>query len=132
MNIKARQDGEIVIFELEGHLDFETTLNFQKACETVIEQSEKVRIIFNMERLKFVGSSGINHFIGVMKEFNTLPYRPKLCSVSSEFTRVLRAYQTSRRPFEIFQAENDARQSFLNPPLVEPPRRGRKKKAVSN
>src|SRR5438046_2513897 len=117
MIMRARQDGNTLIFELEGQLDFETTMKFQATCEEIIQKGpENCRVIFNMEKLKFVGSSGINQFIDVMKDFNTKPTPPKICKASSEFSKILRAYQTARRPFEIYEDESQAQHAFDNPP----------------
>lgn len=131
MIMRARQDGNLLIFELEGQLDFETTIKFQQACEDIIQKSgENSRVIFNMEKLKFVGSSGINQFIDVMKEFNAKPQPPKICKASSEFSKILKAYQTTRRPFEIYEDESQAVQAFDNPP--PPPAKKSKKKQIAN
>jgi anti-anti-sigma factor len=131
MIMKARQDGNVIVFELEGQLDFETTLKFQETCENILKTNEGSRIIFNMERLKFVGSSGINHFIRIMKDFNSIPNRPKIVKVSSEFSKILKAYQTARHPFEIYEDELQAIQAFDAPPPPAPVKKP-KKKLISN
>ena len=127
MIMRARHERNVVVFELEGHLDFETTQLLEDTCVTVLQKNQSQRIIFNMERLKFVGSSGINQFIRVLKEFNNLPEKPKLCRLSSEFQKMFRAYQTSRNPFEIFEEENEAIAAFDLPAPVKKPRASRKK-----
>jgi anti-anti-sigma factor len=126
MIMRARQDGRVLVFELEGHLDFETTLQFQDTCTALIKKHQVERVIFNFERLKFVGSSGINQFIQVLKQFNARPTnKPKLCHLSPEFVKVFRAYQASRHPFDIHESENLAIASFDAPP---PPKRTAKRK----
>jgi len=127
MILRAKQDGNVLLFELEGHLDFETTQQFENTCGNMIEKTPAARVIFNLEKLRFVGSSGINQFIKVMKDFNTLEQKPRLCHVSSEFEKMFRAYQTTRNPFEIVESESQARVSFDLPP---PPKRAGRKKAT--
>lgn len=127
MIMRAKQDGNVIVFELEGHLDFETTVKFQETCVGIVERNECQRIVLNMEKLKFVGSSGINQFIKVLKEFNQFETKPKFCRVSSEFTKIFRAYQTARHPFEIFEDELQAIAAFDLPP---PPKKPSKKKTV--
>lgn len=129
MILKAKQDGNVVVFELEGQLDFETTLLFQQACNGVLKQSESQRVVLNMEKLKFVGSSGINQFIDILKDFNQHPTKPKFCKVSSEFSKIFKAYQTSRNPFELFDDEDTAKAAFDSIPV--PKKVGRKKKIPS-
>ncbi len=128
--MRARNSGSALVFELEGHLDFETTQQFQETCSALIQKSDAQQVVFNFEKLKFVGSSGINQFIRVLKEFNGADTRPRLCHLSSEFERVFRAYQTSRSPFEIFENENEAIKSFDAP--VAGLKKSRKKKATTH
>jgi anti-anti-sigma factor len=119
MNLKAKQDGEVIIFELEGQLDFETTQQFQTTCESLIRKNNTRRVVFNLDRLKFVGSSGINQFIKVLKAFNGTELRPKICHLSSEFQKVFKAYQTARNPFEIYENEKEAILSFDDESLIK-------------
>ena len=129
MIMRAKQEGNVVVFELEGNLDFETIVQFENACERLIEQSAQTqRLVFNMEKLKFVGSSGINQFVRVLKNFNTLPVKPKYIHVSSEFEKIFRALQTVRNPFDIFENEAQAIVAFdTDPPPSDSPRRLKRK-----
>lgn len=134
MILRARQDGDVLVFELEGHLDFETTLEFKNACDQLIKSSQSPRVIFNMEKLRFVGSSSINQFIRIMKEFNSPKYikpKPKLCQVSREFERVFRAYQTTRNPFDIFESEKEAVTAF-DIPVPAPVKKLKRQKTLNN
>jgi len=130
MIMRAKNQGNVVVFELEGHLDFETTQQLEDTCVNVLRKNESQRIVFNMEKLKFVGSSGINQFIKVLKEFNTLPEKPKLCRVSSEFAMMFKAYQTARNPFEIFDEETLAIESFDHPVAPKKPAKKKTTKIV--
>ncbi len=128
MIMRAKQDGNVLFLELEGHLDFETTVQFKATCRDLISKNTASRLIFNMEKLKFVGSSGINQFVKVLKEFNTLKEKPRYIKMSTEFNRIFRALQTSRNPFEIFEDEGTAKLSFDLPP---PPKKVAKKKIAT-
>jgi anti-anti-sigma factor len=79
MILRAKQDGEVIVLELEGHLDFETTNQLKETCHSLMKKNNTNKVIFNLERLKFVGSSGINQFIRVLKDFNTLKEKPRFC-----------------------------------------------------
>jgi len=105
MIIRARQEENTVIFNLEGHLDFETIVQFEETCRRLLTSDAVPRIIVNMEALKFVGSSGINQFVKVLKTINHQPTKPKLVCVSTEFEKILRALETVRNPFDIFENE---------------------------
>jgi len=120
MIIRARQEGNTVIFNLEGHLDFETIMQFEQNCQRILNQDSKPRIVVNMETLRFVGSSGISQFVEVLKAINHRDCKPKLVSVSSEFEKILRALETKRNPFDIFESETQGLLAFDAPqPVTE-------------
>ena len=128
MIMRAKQDKNVIIVELEGHLDFETTIQLKDTCAGLMKRNGTGRIVFNMERLKFVGSSGINQFIQVLKSFNTLNEKPRYCRLSVEFQKIFKAFQTTRNPFEVFEDESTAIVSFDLPPV--PKKAPRKTKTI--
>lgn len=130
MIMRAREQGNVVVLELEGHLDVETTAQFQDMCLGILKKDTSKRVILNMERLKFVGSTGINQFVDAIKAFNKCETKPKICKVSNDFLMILRAYQTTRNPFEIFDNEATAEAAFDAPP--PPPKKITKKKQIEN
>lgn len=127
MIMRARQAANVIVFELEGHLDFETTLQFKGTCFELMKKNNSERIVFNLEKLKFVGSSGINQFIRVLKDFNALTEKPRYCLLSSEFQRVFKAYQTARNPFEVFETES---QAIANFDAIPAPKKAPRKKVI--
>ena len=123
MILRARKEADITIFELEGHLDFETTQQFHDKCEALFTDNPACQVVFSMQKLKFVGSTGISQFIGIIKTLNTKKPRPRLCLLSSEFNRMFRASETVRNPFEIFETEAQAILSFTQPVEKKPRRK---------
>ncbi|MBI1861229.1 MAG: STAS domain-containing protein [Deltaproteobacteria bacterium] len=124
MNLRTRLDGNVLVFELEGNIDFESAMQFRDSCVETISKQNPQRIVFNLNGLKFVGSSAINQFIRVLRDLNSKEVKPRYCHLSSEFERLFRAYETARKPFEIYSSEVDAKASFDAPPA--PRRRGRR------
>jgi len=116
MIIRAKQEGNTVVINLEGHLDFETIVQFEQTCHKVKSQGTETRLIVNMESLRFVGSSGISQFVNVFKSINHKDSKPKLVQVSSDFEKILRALQNSRNPFDIFETEAQGISAFDMPP----------------
>jgi len=128
MIIRAKQEGNTVVLHLEGHLDFETIIQFEKTCQQVKPHGEATRLIVNMEALRFVGSSGISQFVNVLKSINHKECKPKLVQVSSDFEKILRALQNSRNPFDIFETEAQGISAFdmPPPPPTSPPSKNKK------
>ncbi len=130
MKIQTRRQGDITVVDLEGHLDFEATRVFQETAWDLLQDARSSQVIFNLAKLRFVGSSGISQFIKAVKKLNTAPAKPKLCNLSSEFTKMFRALQTARNPFQIFDDESQAMASFTTiEQLLEKPRR---RKTIAN
>lgn len=66
------------------------------------------KIIFNLEKLEFVGSSGIASFVQTLREFNaSAPSQPLYCNVRSEFKRVFKAFGDADQ-FEFLDSLDDA------------------------
>ena len=127
MNLTTRVENNVVVFELNGNVDFESIMQFKETIAT-IERSDPGRIVFNLSNLRFVGSSAINLFIKVLRNLNSKPIKPRYCNLSSEFEKLFRAYQIARKPFEKYPSEYEAKASFDMPILQK--RRGRR--SVSN
>jgi anti-anti-sigma factor len=115
VNLRLRHESTTLVFELDGNLDFETTIQFGETYISLIQKHNPERIIVNLQGLRFVGSSGINQFIKILRDFNTKNCKPRFCHLSPEFVRLFRAYQTSRKPFEIYLTEDEAKSSCHEP-----------------
>jgi anti-anti-sigma factor len=101
------QDGVFVV-TLSGQLDFESADNLRLTCRKLFREK---KVIFNLARLNFVGSSGLTPFLELLSEMNKSHGKDiKLCSVSSEFVRLFEAGDLFG--LEIYESETRARQAF--------------------
>ena len=108
MQAKIRKNGDITVVELHGKLDFETAEPFRETCQDVLINN---KVVFNLDELNFVGSSGIGAFVNTLKEFSRAnPVPPKFCNVRSEFKKIFSTADEST--FQIFEDESSALQSF--------------------
>lgn len=119
MKTQIKKSGDTVVITMKGKLDFETHIPLREDLNKIInnEKTDTVpkKIIFNMENLDFVGSSGISSFVQTLREFNaSVPERPRYCHVKSEFKRVIKAFAEETELFEFFENEDRARKSFDN------------------
>lgn len=97
MKTQMKKIGDTIFVSLNGRLDFETHIPFREDLSRIIKHantdSTPSKIIFNFEKLEFVGSSGISSFVQTLKEFNAIsPSRPQYHNVRSEFKRVIKAF----------------------------------------
>ncbi len=116
MKTLIKKNGDTIIVTMDGRLDFETHAPLREDLTRLIDQtltdSTPKKIIFNLEKLEFVGSSGISSFVQMLKEFNShSPTKPRYCNVKSEFRRVIKAFDEADL-FDFYDNEDRARKSF--------------------
>ncbi len=102
---------DVVVIDLKGEMDFASAEPFRQTC--VQELSQK-NIIFNLQKLHFVGSDGLNSFMDTINALNKIS-RLKFCCVSSEFRRVF-ANNHSMKDMDIHESEQSATVAFYLPP----------------
>ncbi len=67
MEAKLDQCGEVVVVTFNGRLDIDKTKPFQEACfKNLLDK----KVVFNLQPLNFVGSTGIQNFFQVLKEIH--------------------------------------------------------------
>jgi anti-anti-sigma factor len=116
MKTLIKKNGDTVVVNLDGRLDFETNIPFREDLEKLIDDSNMssapTKFIFNMENLEFVGSSGISSFVQTLKDFSEVtPTKPRYCNVRSEFRQIFKAFDENE-VFEFFESEDRAKKSF--------------------
>ena len=116
MKTQFKKNGDTIVVSMDGKLDFETYVPLREDLFKLVNQartdSTPKKIIFNLEKLEFVGSSGISSFVQTLKDFNAnSPTRPRYCHVKSEFKKIIKAFDEGD-PFEIHDNEDRARKSF--------------------
>ncbi|MCM2324563.1 MAG: STAS domain-containing protein [Oligoflexia bacterium] len=124
MKTQFKKSGDAIIVSMDGKLDFETNLPLRDDLAKLLRGAEAdvakkahtdsapKKIIFNLEKLEFVGSSGISSFVQTLKDFNTsAPVKPVYCNVKSEFKRVIKAFDDADA-FEFYDNEDRARKSY--------------------
>jgi anti-anti-sigma factor len=101
--------GEVVVVELKGRLDFETSEPFRRTC---LERLVREKVVFDLGRLNFVGSLGLKDFVATLEDMTqSSGAGVRFCGVSSEFRRLFEASALAGR--EIFDTKAQAIQSFV-------------------
>lgn len=116
MKTHIKKTGDTIVVVMDGRLDFETYVPLREDLSKIIDHSQKdsvpKKIIFNLDKLEFVGSSGISSFVQTLKEFNaSSPTKPRYCHVKSEFKRIIKAFDDEDQ-FEFYENEDRAKKSF--------------------
>ncbi|MBC7370113.1 MAG: anti-sigma factor antagonist [Bdellovibrionaceae bacterium] len=86
MEAKFYQSGEITIVALKGRFEIEKTQAFKTACTQSLHGK---KVVFCMKDLHFVGSTGIQTYFQIIREFSTAnPYKAKVADLKPDFQRL--------------------------------------------
>jgi anti-anti-sigma factor len=115
MKTQIKREGNTIIVSMDGRLDFAAQAPLREDLAKLAKQTHAdsipKHIIFNMEKLEFVGSSGISSFIQTLKEFNnSTATKPKYCHFKSEFRKIIQAFEDDQL-FEFYEDEDSALES---------------------
>jgi len=111
MEAKFYQKGEVTVVALSGRLEIEKTQAFREACMLSLKGK---KVIFCMKDLSFVGSTGIQGFFQIIRDFSqNNEFRAKVAELKPDFLR-LWSFSGSQE-IEIFENTMGALTSFQLP-----------------
>ncbi|MBX2986550.1 MAG: STAS domain-containing protein [Bdellovibrionaceae bacterium] len=111
MITKVHQLGDVTVVQVSGQLNLEQNESFRHAC---LKSLQSQRVVFCLDGLKFVGSSGIQGFFRALGEVNDLnPHGVKISGVKQDFLRVLQ--YTMPAGLEIHESVDAAVSRFAIP-----------------
>jgi anti-anti-sigma factor len=118
MKTQIKKTGDAIIVTMEGKLDFENQDPIRNELTRIAQQANKDstprKLIFDLEKLQFVGSSGISSFIQTLKDVNSIASeKPRFCNVKSEFQKVIKAFDEENE-FTFFENEEKARRGQID------------------
>ncbi len=92
-------------------LDASNVKEFKRDVATAIE--ERKRVVFDLERLNFVDSSGLGAILSFLRLLNAQGGDLKLCSMSKP-VRTLFELVRMHRIFDIYNSKEEAVRAFQN------------------
>lgn len=109
MEARFAVKGQVLVVELNGRLDFETSEPFRRTC---LEKLIREKVVFDLRNLNFVGSLGLKDFVSTLDDLARASQPGvKFCGVSSEFRRLFDASGLANQEF--FDNQEGAIQSFV-------------------
>ncbi len=110
MEFKIDKKGDVTIVVLPGdHLDANNSKEFKNDIEAVLKEYDKM--IFNMEQLKFVDSSGLGAILSCLRKLNSKDGDLKLYGMSKS-VRALFELVRMHRVFDIYNSEDEAIRAY--------------------
>lgn len=117
MEAKLQKHGEITVVQVSGQINIEANSHFREVC---LKQLAHQRVVFNLEGLQFVGSSGIQAFFRALSEIHDgNRYGVRLSGLKPDFVRILQ--YTTISSLSIHENVDGALRSFAGeepPPLA--------------
>lgn len=87
MEIKMINNGDVSVVFVSGQLEMEKTKQFRQIAESAISNS---KVIFSLDNLSFVGSSGIQIFFNTISELKTKHQKNcRIVGLKNDFKRIL-------------------------------------------
>jgi anti-anti-sigma factor len=115
MRVELREKDGVTLIDLSGALDYESLNRFKKGIDAFLN-NEKIRVnkrvIVNMDKLDFFGSTNLAEFITAIKELGSRHSNLKFCGIDSSFKKVIK-YNSHKDNFFVFENEEDAVRSFI-------------------
>jgi anti-sigma B factor antagonist len=110
MQIAVEKKGEVAIVELPlEELDAGNVEQFKRELAPVLEANAKV--VFDLERLRFLDSSGLGAFLSCLRKLNAKSGDLKLCGMSNQIRSVFQLVRM-HRIFDIFNTREEAVRAF--------------------
>lgn len=109
MEAKLAQIGEIVVVSINGRLDIDKTNPFKEACfKNLLDK----KVVFNLQQLNFVGSTGIQNFFQALKEIHSKnKFGLRIAGMTADFYRLWAMNQANE--LTVYENMSLALQSFI-------------------
>lgn len=114
MQARIRRSNQIISVELMGKIDYESLEGFIDLCRKELTGKS---VIFNLEALHFVGSSGVTSFLQLLANLQRVPNANiKYVGMAKEFVKLFQTLdETKSETLALYVSEFEATKSFLNP-----------------
>jgi anti-sigma B factor antagonist len=111
MSIKAKvrtdSQGNITV-HMEGGLNYENTTPLKEELELLTKENPASQITIDINRLDFVGSSGISFFVDTIKALNKNKDQIRISNATNEFIKVFKLYELDMMTVIEDEFDNDS------------------------
>jgi anti-anti-sigma factor len=106
MEIKTREEGQVIIIALEGEVDISVTELVREKFNKLVDERKKV-ILVDMTKVSYIDSSGLGLLVETMQAMEKYSGEIKLYSLSSDVQKVFELTRLNKF-FDIFNTEKEA------------------------
>jgi len=110
MQINQREANEVIILELSGEIDINTSPEVRKAFDQLIKEQRK-KILLNFADVAYIDSSGLATLVEMLQRLKRLGGTLRLTNLSEKVKGLFEITKLERL-FNIFPAEAEALKDF--------------------
>ena len=110
MQIKQRNVGEVVVLELSGEIDINTSPEVRKAFDQLIKDQKK-KILLNFAEVAYIDSSGLATLVEMLQRLKRIGGFLRLCNLSEKVKGLFEITKLEKL-FSIFSSEEEAIRDF--------------------
>lgn len=108
----AVKDNILIITFEANRLDAKATTRFKKNVVSLINETGKYHVVFDLGNLNFIDSSGVGVFLSILRFLNSKGGELKLSELTPPVRTILELV-SMHKIFEIFKTTNEAVESFI-------------------
>lgn len=106
-----KQEAGVDIIQLEDEVDLYSVPDLKKFCKELLLETDTKKILFTMETLRFIDSSGLAMLVNLLHECKRIGIKLKLANLSSEAEKTFHLTKL-HSDFDIFSTVDEAIHSF--------------------
>lgn len=114
MKIKIKKYHNFSVFCFRGRFDVYLSAKIEKRIKNYISEND-VDIIFNLQNIEFMSSSGLRMFISIQRELNARSLKLKFCNPNDTVKNFFDIIQLMDM-FDFYRTEKNAIDSILSYP----------------
>jgi anti-sigma B factor antagonist len=110
LKYNKREEGDIMVFALEGNLDALTAPELKQEIESLMA-ARKVHVVFDLDQLELIDSSGVGAIVSLFKRVRTVQGDVKIARLRGQPAEIFKLLRLDRA-FELFDTVEQAVQRF--------------------
>lgn len=112
LEIEREDRGEVTVLALTGHLDALNAPNLKRETEPLIAEG-RVRVVFDMDRLALVDSSGVGAIVSLFKQARTRGGDVKIAGLVGQPREIFKLLRLDKA-FDLHDTVEGASERFLS------------------
>ena len=113
MQIKTRHVDNVLVFDMEGRLEHQTSDDANDEMTRIIKDSHNKMILLNLKGLEYVSSSGLSVILSAAKLVQSSRGKIKVCEAKGKVKEVMEVTGFNKL-LPVYESEKEGITSFAN------------------